>query len=157
MTDYIDIPWPEVRKGDFLFHENGDRLTVQETSPWGASAGGLWRASESWEQAGFFLRRKVEPVPTVPGAYHDEDGLLCILTPDYPNDPYPWIAFERDRGKEWHSPEYMAARGPFTRLVPMPTEEQVYAVLEKSYMSTDGTLSNYSAAVMSLLGGESGE
>ena len=119
MDNYSQITWADVREGDVLFHENGDRLTVTETFPERLRAAGIDRLNERWEQGGFSPYRKVEPLPTMPGHYLDADGYHWKLTS---NANRPWYMSVCDRN---FTTEKMAKYAPFTRLVPMPTEEQL--------------------------------
>ena len=101
----------------------GDWLTVTETFPERLRAAGIDRLNERWEQGGFSPYRKVEPLPTMPGHYLDADGYHWKLTS---NANRPWYMSVCDRN---FTTEKMAKYAPFTRLVPMPTEEQLRETL----------------------------
>ena len=123
MSDYIKITWPEVRAGDVLMHENGDRLTVQgfERVQIRTTAG-LYAPSE-YRGSGFTPRRKVSPLPTKPGAYHDRDGDYWLL--DRNGTWYDWSSLREPNPRGGRPDAY----APLTRLVPMPTEEAVREAL----------------------------
>ena len=57
-NDYTRIAWPEVRKGDVLMHENGDRLTVRHVDGVWVSVPGSQRNRHYWEESGFLLYRR---------------------------------------------------------------------------------------------------
>lgn len=150
MDDYTQITWPEVRKGDVLMHENGDRLMVQgfERVQIRTTAG-LYAPSE-YRASGFTPHRKVAPLPTEPGPYLDKDGVLCEL-------------IDGDKGPTWRvsaynilllSPDEAAVRAPFTRLVPMPTEEQVREAADSGLADrSEFAATAVTNAVMALLRG----
>lgn len=122
--NYTKITWPEVRKGDVLLHENGDRLTVSAV---GGHSGdvhvsGVWRMVEALRRYGFSPYRRKPEMPTVPGAYHDKYGNACILD----GEDGLWISGGL---ATWVTAEDVEHRAPFTRLVPMPTEDQVHATV----------------------------
>lgn len=130
MSDLRDkIDWDAVRVGDVLMHENGDRLTVQgfERIQIRTTAG-LYAPSE-YRGSGFTPHREVEPVPTEPGAYHDKDGATWLLDEDS-----DW--FSSDSFLAWGDgdsmAEDMAARAPFTRLVPMPSSDAVMEAVQRA-------------------------
>lgn len=151
--EYERIEWDEVREGDHLIHWNGDRLTVTETFPERLRAAGIDRLNERWEQGGFFPYGKVEPLPTTPGAYLDKDGAVWELVGP---GPWPW-----ECGGDTKSAREAAVCAPFTRLVPMPTEEQVTTALCTALRHTGDLECEYdheaTDAVMALLGGGDNE
>lgn len=160
MSDYMRITWAEVRPGDVLRHENGDRLTVEKVETRyvqvrdGWMAGFLvadqWRATAALTRAGFTPHRKVEPLPTKPGAYLDKDGVLCVRqSEEQAMGSVVWYMPEAGGpAGRWVKSEEMEPRGPFTRLVPMPTREQVLEAVR--YKTTAGDTTD---AVMALLSG----
>lgn len=156
MTDYISIDWADVRVGDVLMHENGDRLRVSIVSNnvGEVHVSGVWRREDALMEHGFTPHRRVEQVPTEPGAYHDKDGVLWVRqSEEQAMGTIVWFMPEAGGpAGRWVKSGEMGPRGPFTRLVPMPTYEQVEQVLvnEGCTMHISGSL-----AVMDLLAGES--
>lgn len=124
--DYTRITWPEVRKGDVLMHENGDRLTVLGVKPQhngrniSVTSASLDLTSFGWAHRGWTAHRKVVTLPTTPGAYVDSDGKVWIRDDGW--DGKPWIG---QGYSDWQTPDEVSQRAPFTRLVPMPSREQV--------------------------------
>lgn len=145
--DYTKITWPEVRKGDVLFHENGDRLTVRGVRERITVAGLSLRAT-AWKTLGFLPYRKQPNMPTVPGAYADKRGVHWLLNTDG-----GWC----ESGFGWQAAEEAAAYAPFTRLVPMPTEEQVLQAVNARGIYASAHRDATIRAVMSLLAGETDE
>ena len=147
-TEYAKIAWPDVQPGDILMHENGDRLTVTRANDGHIASNYLIGTSGYWETLGCFPRRPVPPldaVPTEPGAYHDKDGVLCVRT-TYENN-CPWVIDTLG-----FTTDMMRRRAPFTRLVPMPTEDQVREAIEEALENGFGPEpQDATAAVMSLL------
>lgn len=153
--NYTKITWPEVRKGDVLMHENGDRLTVDAASTADydgyqtCKVAGMWHSVSLYRDAGFSPYRRKPEMPTQPGAFHDKDGDVVVLTGR--NGLYPW----RDLTGPRMASE-MEPRAPFTRLVPMPSSDAVREVVKGII-----PLSRYetvTAAVMALLeAGQNGE
>lgn len=124
-SEYSKITWPDVREGDVLFHENGDRLTVSAVDFDGyqtcKSTAGSWHSVSTLRGSGFFPYRKQPELPTTPGAYIDKDGDYWLL--DRSGNWYDWSRL--DEPDVWGgNPQKYA---PFTRLVPMPTREQIRA------------------------------
>lgn len=121
---YERIEWADVREGDVLFHENGDRLTVNVVDHVGdptCKAAGAWRSVSSMTDDGFTPYRKQPELPNEPGAYIDKDGDYWLL--DRSGNWYDWMRL--DEPDVWGgNPQKYA---PFTRLVPMPTREQIRA------------------------------
>lgn len=146
--EYTQITWPEVRKGDVLVHGNGDRLTVSEVDGNWLSAPGSQRHIVFWREHGFTPYRPKPEMPTEPGAFLDKDGEVVLHCPD--DDCGDWFD-----GVFWRSPGEMEHRAPFTRLVPMPTEEQVRRAVNESALWLDSrSLNVITAAVMALLAGD---
>lgn len=148
---YERIEWADVRKGDVLFHENGDRLTVDAVSRVGyetcIKAVGLWCAVPSLRDAGFTPYRRKPEMPTQPGPHLDKDGDV-------------WVREDNGTDNTWrcghdgllYSDQDVAEYAPFTRLVPMPSSDAVLEVVKRVI-----PLSRYEAvtdAVMALLSGE---
>ena len=158
--EFLTIDWSEVQKGDILMNpENGDRLTVEDVAEvidtrTVVVAGGHI-ASYSLERRGFTPHRPVPPldaVPDTPGAYLDKDGVLCVLTGD---PAWPWKGDALDVDAKYFDSNEMRHRAPFTRLVPMPTEDQVREAIEEALENGFGPEpQDATAAVMSLLSGE---
>ena len=151
------ITWPEVRKGDVLLHEDGDRLTVEvaHTSEGSVFTSGIWRSVAHLAHVGFTPYRKQSELPTEPGAYLDRDGEFWLLRDDEGGIfSTPWFS---DRTEVWVSRTRAAHFAPFTRLVPMPTEEQIEeALLPTLRKVVDGRnwlRRDFTDAVMALLGG----
>lgn len=123
---YTKITWWDVREGDVLFHENGDRLTVAETFPERLRAAGIDRFSERWEQSGFTPHRKQPELPNEQGAYLDKDGDYWLL--DRSGNWYDWSRL--DEPDVWGgNPQKYA---PFTRLVPLPSSDAVLEVVQRA-------------------------
>lgn len=148
--DYTKITWPEVRKGDVLMRENGDRLTV-ERAQWEIEFPVLIHTATSrlyadvWIAFGFAPYRKQPELPNEPGVYLDRDGDLWELAD---SGEWPW-----QHGGASYPDQDAAEYAPFTRLVPMPTEEQIRETLFKT---DPGTIYGVDAVVegmKSLLGG----
>ena len=172
MTDeYIKIAWSDVQPGDIIMHENGDRLTVEELE-W--QNGYNFESREVFSRAfttlpgdymaslgelaadGFTPHRPVpslDAVPTEPGAYLDTGGVLCVLTGDL---TWPWKGDALDVESGYFASNEMRHRAPFTRLVPMPTEERVESAILPEVRGSDRSdaAMRATAAVMSLLSGE---
>ena len=151
MTDECTkIPWSDVQPGDILMHENGDRLTVEDQYFGSAITPlGRYHPDHLRDIGGFTPHRPVPSTPTEPGPYLDKDGVLC----DMRSRTGVWKDTTTDH---FHSSEYMHHRAPFTRLVPMPTEQQVREALE-SKAPRFGEVAPWpvlAAAVMSLLSTE---
>ena len=160
MTDYIKIDWPDVKAGDVLMHENGDRLTVRRVDGVWISVPGSQRNRDYWEPFGFSPYRKVEPLPTEPGAYLDKDGNLCVLGGEgLHHGSAHWLHFGRTLDSYiWLTDRVARTYAPFTRLVPMPTEERIEAVAIKEVRGSDraDTAMRVAAAVMAPLSGDAG-
>ncbi len=161
--DYTPIDWSEIRKGDVLMHENGDRLTVKDSY----TTEGLVRtvrakvamavdfAEQGAKDLGFTPYRRVPDVSVVPtemGAYHDKEGVLWVRNESDHRVNYtadlPW--YNEEHG--YQTVGYMADLAPFTPLVPMPTEEQVLKAMEWEH-----TYATAAKSVLRLLRGEGGE
>ena len=159
--EFLTIDWPEVQEGDILMHENGDRLTVEEVEVGPVSRFSWVRTGlqkftgDQWQFHGFTPHRSVSPldaVPTEPGAYHDKDGVLCVLTCD---PAWPWKGDALDVDAKYFDSNEMRHRAPFTRLVPMPTEDQVREAIEEALENGFGPEpQDATAAVMSLFSTE---
>lgn len=147
---YERIKWADVRKGDVLFHENGDRLTVRGVGE-RSSAAGFSLGATSWQTRGFTPYRRKPELPTTPGAYLDKDGNVWLRDDDW--DGKPWIG---QGYSDWLTPDEVSQRAPFTRLVPVPSSASVLEVVKGII-----PLSRYEAvtdAVMALLeAGQNGE
>ena len=148
-NDYTQITWPEVRKGDVLMHENGGRLTVGGVGA-GIYATGFSHRSTRWQALGFFPYRRKPGMPTVPGAYLDKDGGLCVL--DNSGSVHCWWDFS-DAETPCYTRDEISHRAPFTRLVPMPTEGQVRKALFEADVKARLSVSDATDAVMALLRG----
>lgn len=147
---YERIEWTDVRKGDVLFHENGDRLTVDHVGElFVGDASGRNLESDVWGRIGFFPYRRKPEMPTTPGAYLDKEGDLWALA-----DSGRWRMVGSDIP---FTPVEAAEYAPFTNLVPMPTEEQVaYAICNAMRHTGDRECEHdheATDAVMALLGG----
>lgn len=158
MTDYMKIDWVDVCEGDVLMHENGDRLTVTDKSHGWVTVNGPTAGYVGWALNGFTPHRKIEPVPTEQGAYHDKDGVLCVLMPRFDGDRYSWMIAPEGTVQYWTTGEEedIVGRGPFTRLVPMPTEEDLTEAVDRdpelSWMGR-GNCKSVATTVLALLGG----
>ena len=148
-NDYTRITWPEVRKGDVLFHENGDRMTVKGVRE-RITVAGLSLSATTWQKFGFFPYRRKPELPTVPGAYLDKDGGLCVL--DNSGSVHCWWDFS-DVDTPCYTRDEISHRAPFTRLVPMPTEGQVRKALFEADVKARLSVSDATDAVMALLRG----
>ena len=120
-NNYTQITWPEVRKGDVLMHENGDRLTVRGECERLSVAGLSLR--ETWQPFGFTPYRRKPEMPTVPGAYADKRGVHWLLGTD---------GWWREPGNGWQTAEGAAEFAPFTRLVPMPSSDAVLEAVQRA-------------------------
>lgn len=148
------ITWREVRAGDVLLHDNGDRLTVKAVEyememPPTIRAVNLRLYGEGWERSGFAPYRKQSELPTEPGAYADKDGHYWLIGKDG-----SWYTWSRRRQLEFF-PDEPYAYAPFTRLVPMPSRDAVMEVVKGII-----PLSRYETvtdAVMALLTGDKQE
>ena len=128
-NDYTQITWLEVRKGDVLLHENGDRLTV-ESATYANLTGGTFRVTvatrafgiDELERIGFSPYRRKPELPKEPGAYLDKDGGLCVL--DNSGSEHCWWDFA-DAETPCYTRDEISHRAPFTRLVPMPSSDAV--------------------------------
>lgn len=150
------ITWPEVRADDVLLHSNGDRLTVKRVQ-WEIEFPLLIHTATSrlygdvWGNLGFSPYRRKPEMPTEPGAYLDKDGDCWLL--DRSGNWYDWSLLDEPTFKGGNPQNY----APFTRLVPMPTEEQIaYAICNALHHTGDRECEydhEATAAVMSLLGG----
>lgn len=148
---YERIEWTDIRDGDVLFHENGDRLTVngrERTTVYEHDY--VIVLEQPWStcrlaDAGFTPYRKQPEMPNEPGAYLDRDGNAWLRAEDWDGKPWSGQSYS-----DWQTPEEAAKHAPFTRLVPVPTEEQIVEVLD-SALDTPRELA---ATVMALLKGE---
>ena len=127
-NDYTRIAWPEVRKGDVLMHENGDRLTVRGVAERITVAGLSLRAT-TWQTFGFSPYRRKPEMPTEPGAYMDKDGGLCVL--DNSGSVHCWWDFS-DVETPCYTRDEISRRAPFTRLVPMPSSDAVLEAVQRA-------------------------
>ena len=133
-NDYTQITWLEVRKGDVLLHENGDRLTV-ESATYANLTGGTFRVTvatrafgiDELERIGFSPYRRKPEMPTVPGAYLDKDGEVVLHCTDDDCGDFTWFD-----GGFWRTPGEMEHRAPFTRLVPMPSSDAVLEAVQRA-------------------------
>ena len=141
-NDYTRIAWSEVRKGDVLFHENGDRLTVRGEGERLSVAGLSLRAT--WQPFGFTPYRRKPELPTTPGAYMDKDGDLWKLA-----DSGGWWMVGDDG---LFTPAKAQVHAPFTRLVPMPSSDAVLEVVQRAEPMC--RRERITDAVMALLNGE---
>lgn len=145
-NDYTQIPWPEVRKGDVLLHENGDRLTVRGVRE-RITVAGLSLDATTWHTLGFTPYRRKPEMPTQPGPHLDKDGDV-------------WVQEDNGTDNTWrhdgllYSAEDAARHAPFTRLVPMPTEVQVRKALFEADVKARLSVSDATDAVMALLTGK---
>lgn len=135
--EFRPISWKEVQAGDVLVHESGSILFIDETHE--AHSGDLismLTPAGSWtqrgcENSGFSPYRRVPDLPSRPGAYQDKAGGLWELDANG-----LWYG----AGGERAYTEYeITLYAPFTRLVPMPTEEQVQKAV---WDSTEETFTN---------------
>lgn len=127
-NNYTQITWSEVRKGDVLMHENGDRLTVRGVGE-RISVAGLSLGATSWQTLGFTPYRRKPEMPTVPDAYLDKDGGLCVL--DNSGSVHCWWDFV-DVDTPCYTRDEISHRAPFTRLVPMPSSDAVLEVVQRA-------------------------
>lgn len=130
MSDYMKIEWADIREGDVLMHENGDRMTVAwavfEDGRTRLHVGGAWRASRGLAESGFTPYRRKPELPTKPGAYHDKDGDYWLL--DRAGKWYDWSRLDEPNVWEGRTENY----APYTRLVPMPSSDAVLEVVKKA-------------------------
>lgn len=156
MDDYTQITWQDVRKGDLLMHENGDRLTV-ESATYANLTGGTFRVTVATrafgtgelERIGFTPYRRKPEMPSELGAFADKDGEVVLHYTDDDCGILTWFD-----GRHWRSPGEMEHRAPFTRLVPLPTEEQVRKALFEADVKARLSVSDATAAVMAMLTGK---
>lgn len=149
-SEYSQITWEEVRKGDVLLHEDGDRLTVGGVDYSGYQAfrvAGAWHHEATLKGFGFFPYRRNPEMPTQPGAYADKRGVHWLL-----NIEGGWC----ESGFGWQAAEEAAEFAPFTRLVPMPTEEELTDAVDRdpelSWMGR-GNCKSVATTVLAFLGG----
>lgn len=102
---------------------------------------------QNYRDAGFTPHRKVEPLPTTPGAYLDKDGDCWLL--DRSGNWYDWSLLDEPTFNGGNPQNYT----PFTRLVPMPTRMELATRIEHSADITVTTADQITDAVMALLGG----
>lgn len=151
--NYSQITWADIRKGDVLMHENGDRLTVSAA---GGHSGdvhvsGVWRMAEALGRYGYVPYRRKPEMPTKPGAYLDKEGDCWLL--DRNGIWYDWSILDKPRINGGIPENY----APFTRLVPMPTEESVNSSIFKGFSGGQVSgvyIERATDAVMALLRGD---
>ena len=164
--EFRTIPWSEVQSGDVLMHENGDRLTVvsaelatETLEPMGVARcytsvelpTGWMAGPDELEEAGFAPYRKAPELPTSPGAYLDKYGRLCVLTDGATYDPDRWYIVDNN---VLLTSDGIRSFAPFTRLVPMPTGDQVRDAIQSQIGKHSNLVDDAAAAVMALLSGD---
>ena len=158
--EYERIEWEQIlaTQEPVLRADNGDHLTVKEAKGLASDglsvlAGGIWAWPKTWEASGFYpyrIKAGVSEIPTEPGAYYDKANNLWEI-----DEHGTWIV-----DGDVYRPEEIVSLAPFTRLVSLPTAEQVRNKMFDAIFGSgvgDASVNRATAAVMQLLRGEGGD